>query len=112
MLSGDCSPASTAKRAKTKSTTAPPTYQPAPSNHLRTLASTQLSMLRPVRWRPAACLPGSDQCLAELGRQGLIGRLELFPSCFGVAALPPGDVGGEVFDVDLYSGSVGGEKVH
>src|SRR5690349_17027777 len=52
MLSGDCRPASTAKRAKTKSTTAPPTYQPAPSNHLRTLASTSLSMLRPARQRP------------------------------------------------------------
>ena len=72
-------------------------------------------MSRPRAWCwyvIAVCLPGSDQCLAELGRQGLIGRLEFLPPRFGVAALPPGDMGGEVFDVDLYPGSVGSEQVH
>src|SRR5438067_2303282 len=68
-------------------------------------SDTVRAMSRPRAWCwyvIAACLPGSDQCLAELGRQGLIGRLEFLPPRFGVAALPPGDMGGEVFDVDLY----------
>ncbi len=30
----------------------------------------------------------------------------------GVAALTPGEVGGEIFDVDLDPGPVGGEQVH
>ena len=55
----------------------------------------------------AAGISGSGQYLAELGRQGFIGGLELLPPRVGVASFPPGDVGGEVFDVDLYPGSVG-----
>src|SRR6266700_3381924 len=56
--------------------------------------------------------PPGGQCLAELGRQGFIGGLELLPPRVGVASFPPGDVGGEVLDVDLSPGSIGSEQVH
>src|SRR5215475_6765924 len=36
-------------------------------------------------------VPGSGQCLAELGRQGLVSGLEFLPPRLGVAPLPPGD---------------------
>src|SRR6266568_3952876 len=55
--SGDWNSMSVASRAKMNSRTAPPTNQPAPSNHFRTWASTTPSMGRP----PAACQPDSRQ---------------------------------------------------
>jgi hypothetical protein len=51
---------------------------------------------------------GQCQCLADVGRQVLIGREELVPQRVDVAALTPGEVDGEIFDVDLYPGPVGG----
>src|SRR5260221_1872231 len=49
--------------------------------------------------------------LAEVGRQALIGRDELVPPRLAVAALTPGEVGGETFGVDLPSGPVEGDLV-
>src|SRR6266487_4994412 len=49
--------------------------------------------------------------LADVGRQVLIGRDELGPSRLGGAALTPGEVGGEVFGVDLPPGPVEGDLV-
>ena len=49
--------------------------------------------------------------LADGGRQVFIGRLELVPPRVGVAALTPGEVGGEIFDMDLDPRPVGGELV-
>ena len=42
----------------------------------------------------------------------MISRQEFAPPRVGVAALTPGHVGGEIFDMDLDPGSVGGEMVH
>jgi hypothetical protein len=41
----------------------------------------------------------------------LIGREELVPPRVGVAALTPGEVGGEIFDMDLDPRPVGGEQI-
>src|SRR6266508_2417593 len=49
--------------------------------------------------------------LADVGRQVLIGRFELVEPRLGVVALAPGDVCGEILDVDLESRSVGPEEV-
>jgi hypothetical protein len=60
----------------------------------------------------ASAQPASRDCvLADFGRQVVIGRLELVPPHVGVAALTPGEVGGEVFDMDLHPRPVGGEQV-
>src|SRR6185312_3645261 len=49
---------------------------------------------------------------AELGRQALIGRVEIVPPGLGVvAALTPGEMVGEIFDMDLHSSPVSGEQV-
>src|SRR6266511_4106503 len=50
--------------------------------------------------------------LAEVGRQVLVGRVELVPPRLGVVtAISPGEVVGEIFDVDLHPGPVSGEQV-
>lgn len=49
--------------------------------------------------------------LADVGRQVLIRRDEFAPPSFGVAALAPGEVGGEILGVDLPAGSVEGDRV-
>src|SRR5580692_814586 len=49
--------------------------------------------------------------LAEAGGQVLIGRDELIPPGLGVAALTPGEAGGEILGVDLPSGPVEGDLV-
>ena len=49
--------------------------------------------------------------LADVRRQVLIGRDELVPPRLGVAALTPGEVGGEIFGVDLPPGPVEGDLV-
>src|SRR5216684_2326697 len=41
------------------------------------------------------------QCLMDVGGQFLIGRDELIPPRLAVAALTPGEVGAEIFGVDL-----------
>jgi hypothetical protein len=40
--------------------------------------------------------------LADVGRQVLVGGLELGPPRGGVDAITPSEVGGEIFDVDLH----------
>ena len=64
--------------------------------------------------RHAVVIPGQtvtgDCVLADLGRQVLIGRLELVPPRVAVAALTPGEVGGEILDMDLHPRPVGGEQ--
>jgi hypothetical protein len=40
----------------------------------------------------------------DAGRQVIVGRLELVLPRAGVAALAPGEVGGEIFDMDLPPG--------
>ena len=55
--------------------------------------------------------PAAASALADVGRQVLIGGEELAPPRVGVAALTPGKVGGEIFDVDLHPAAVGGELV-
>jgi hypothetical protein len=67
------------------------------------------------RSKPAPLLPyqsGGSRCLADVGRQVPVGRHELVPPRRAVAAFPAGEVGGEVFDMDLVPGSVLGEQVH
>src|SRR6266496_4098242 len=54
---------------------------------------------------------GPGTVLADAGGQVFIGRLELVPPRVGVAALTPGEVGGEIFDMDLDPRPVGGEQV-
>jgi hypothetical protein len=49
--------------------------------------------------------------LADVGRQVLISRNEFCPPRLGVAALTPGQVGGEIFGVDLPPGPIGGDPV-
>src|SRR5713101_3373315 len=49
--------------------------------------------------------------LMYVGRQVLIGRDELVPPRLGVAALTPGEVGGEIFGVDLPPGPVEADLV-
>jgi hypothetical protein len=49
--------------------------------------------------------------LADVGSQVSIGRKEFFPPHLCVNALTPGEVGGEIFDMDLHPGPVGGEQV-
>jgi len=62
--------------------------------HQRTRLVRDEKKILVVRW-PAAAV------LADGGRQFLIGRLELVPPRVGIAALTPGEVGGEIFDMDL-----------
>jgi hypothetical protein len=50
--------------------------------------------------------------LAEIGRQLLIRKDELFPARPDIAGLPAGEVRGEVFGVDLPPGAVEGDLVH
>ena len=52
---------------------------------------------------------GSGQRLVDVGRQGFIGRLELVPPRIGVAVLTPGEVGGEILNMDLDPRPIGGE---
>jgi hypothetical protein len=47
--------------------------------------------------------------LREIGGQILIGGVEFLPPHPRVAAFTPGEVGGEIFDVDLVSRAVGGD---
>src|SRR6266853_2212093 len=54
---------------------------------------------------------GQGQCLADVGRQVLIGRDELVPPRLAVATLTPGEVSGEIFGVDLPPGSIEGDLV-
>ena len=49
--------------------------------------------------------------LPDLGRQVLIGGDELVPPRLHVAAFTPGEVIGEMFDMDLHPGPIGGEQV-
>jgi hypothetical protein len=49
--------------------------------------------------------------LADVGRQVLIGRDQLIPPRLGVAALAPGEVGGQVLGVDLPPGPEEGDRV-
>jgi hypothetical protein len=46
--------------------------------------------------------------LADVGRQFFIRRLELGPPRVGVAPVTTGDVGGEIFNMDLDPRPVGG----
>ena len=48
--------------------------------------------------------------LADVGRQVLIGGQELAPPRLVVTALAPGEVGGEILNVNLHPGPVGGEQ--
>jgi EmrB/QacA subfamily drug resistance transporter len=50
---------------------------------------------------PRAGTAPETGALADLGRQGFIGRDELSPPRRGVAAVTPGEVSGEIFDMDL-----------
>lgn len=52
-----------------------------------------------------------DAVLADSGRQVLIGRGELSPPRLDVAALTVGEVGGEIFGVDLPPDPLGGDQV-
>jgi hypothetical protein len=54
---------------------------------------------------------GGAVWLAAAGGEALVGREELVPPGAGVAALTPREVGGEIFDMNLDAGSVGGELV-
>ena len=48
--------------------------------------------------------------VSAVGRQVLVGRVEFVPSRLGVvAAFTPGEVVGEIFDMELHPGSIGGE---
>ena len=49
--------------------------------------------------------------LADAGCEVFIGRQELVPPRLGVAALTPGQVGGEIFGVDLEPDPVEGDQV-
>src|SRR6266851_3241688 len=51
------------------------------------------------------------QCLMDVGGQFLIGRDELVPPRLAVVALTPGEVGAEIFGVDLPPGPVEGDLV-
>src|SRR5260370_10358637 len=51
------------------------------------------------------------QCLVEVGRQVLIAGDELEPPRLNVGALTPGEVGGEIFGVDLPPCPVRGDRV-
>jgi dihydrofolate reductase len=64
----------------------------------------------PLTQRPS---PRRRSCSsAEVGRQALIGRVELVPPRLGVVpALTPGEVVGEIFDMELHPGPVRGEQV-
>src|SRR6478609_12055621 len=53
----------------------------------------------------------SGRRLVEVGRKVLVVRDEFAPARLGVAALTPGEVGGEIFDVDLPSGPIEGNLV-
>src|SRR5713226_5462846 len=61
-----------------------------------------------IRTEPMPCRAGT---LADVGCQVLIGREELLPPRLRVAALTPGEVGGEIFGVDLPPNSVKGDLV-
>ena len=51
-------------------------------------------------------------CQPKVGRQALVGRVDSIPSCLGVvAALTPGEVISEIFNVELHPGPVRGEHV-
>ncbi len=92
---------------------ASPPAQPADGRRLRRagpLPARLRSRSKPARLLP--CQPGNSRCLADVGRQVPVGRHELGPPRLAVAEFPPGEVGGEVFDVDLVPGSVLGEQVH
>jgi AcrR family transcriptional regulator len=67
-----------------------------------------ISLLRPGMISLAAQPPAP---LADVGRQVLIGRDQIVPPRLGVAALTPGEVGGEIFGVDLPPGPVEGDRV-
>jgi hypothetical protein len=78
---------------------------------------TRRTHARPEHQGCPCAPPGSKQHhlelghLADAGRQVVIGGLELVPPGVGVAALTPGDVRGEIFDMDLNACPVGGEKL-
>src|ERR1700756_3705186 len=59
----------------------------------------------------SATQSGGSQCLTGVGRQVLIGGKKLVHPRAGIAALTPGEVGGEVFDMDLGRRPVGGKLV-
>jgi hypothetical protein len=95
----------------------PGRYPNACSSRTSLLRHTKM-ILRPLRLamsRHAAIIPGHQAnaaaVLADASRQVLIGRQELAEPRAGVAALTPGEVGGEVFDMDLDPRPVGGELV-
>src|SRR4029077_10704735 len=69
-----------------------------PSTGTRTLGARRLSS-------------GSSQRLADVGRQILVEWDEFVPARLGVAALTPGEIGGEILDVDLVPCSVEGDLV-
>src|SRR5213080_3281546 len=68
---------------------------PGPRSRARNVLPRMLARAVPSRRRR----PGP-------GRQG-----KLVPPCLGVAALTPGEVRGEILDMDLHPRPVGGERV-
>ena len=49
--------------------------------------------------------------MIDVGHQVFIGRKEFVPQRIGVAALPSGEVGGEIFDMDPVPSYVVGERL-
>src|SRR4051794_17620111 len=64
----------------------------------------------PVKTPTERASSRSASWLTDVGRQVLIGRFELVEPRLGVVALAPGDVCGEILDVDLESRSVGPDE--
>src|SRR5258705_13190691 len=85
---------------------------PASSGHPRPAhAATSAGGTPPFSHADTAACLGDSLLSSVLRRQLLIGRDELVPPRLDVAALTPGDVGGEAFGVDLPPGPVEGDLV-
>ena len=68
-----------------------------------------LTALPSVRVSGALQTRASWSPLIDIDCQGLVHGFELTPTSVSVAALAPGQVGGEVLDVDLVPGAISGE---
>src|SRR6476620_956762 len=74
---------------------------------MRQVAGMAARARKQQRWKPLWWRICSH--LGDIGGQMLIGGVEFLPPGPRVAALTAGEVGGEIFDVDLVSCPVGGD---